>query len=264
MYLRLAFSTAIHFDPDILVIDEVLAVGDARFQAKCFERLDAFRRAGKAFVLVSHALDQIKALCDEVLVLEEGQVAMQGEPEAAISCYDDLMRQRTEKRAAQVWNGDAQPDLSAERGKRLGTHEATIDAIHLFDGQGRVTETFLTDADVDIVLEYSVKIPLSDMAITLGIYSEANVKVFETSFHSIRSALGNLSERGKLSCHLPKLPLLSGRYYIDVGLYPTDWNYVYDYHWHMHVLQLESPNGRPPGVSGVISVSPVWSIPAQA
>lgn len=71
MYLRLAFATAIHFDPDILIIDEVLAVGDTRFQQKCLERLAAFRVEGKTFVLTSHDSTQISSLCDEVLVLEE-------------------------------------------------------------------------------------------------------------------------------------------------------------------------------------------------
>jgi lipopolysaccharide transport system ATP-binding protein len=136
MYLRLAFSTAIHFDPDVLMIDEVLAVGDSRFQQKCLDRLNVFRKAGKTLVFVSHDTDLIQSLCDEVMVLEEGRVAAQGDPKNAIRCYHDLMRQRTEKRAAQIWNGEAQPSPTVERGKRLGTHEATIDAVHLCDEQG--------------------------------------------------------------------------------------------------------------------------------
>jgi len=71
MFLRLAFSTAIHFDPDVIMIDEVLAVGDARFQQKCIDRLQVFRKAGKTLVLVSHDTEQIRRLCDEVLVMEE-------------------------------------------------------------------------------------------------------------------------------------------------------------------------------------------------
>jgi lipopolysaccharide transport system ATP-binding protein len=80
MYSRLAFSTAINFDPDFLVIDEVLTVGDARFQAKCLERLNAFRKAGKGFVLVSHDLDQTKP-CDEVCP-RRGKMVIHGNPES--------------------------------------------------------------------------------------------------------------------------------------------------------------------------------------
>jgi lipopolysaccharide transport system ATP-binding protein len=100
MYLRLAFSAAIHFDPDVLLVDEVLAVGDARFQQKCIDRLQTFRKAGKTLVLVSHNTDQIRNLCDEVLVFEEGRLVIQSEPQSAIECYNALIRQRTERRAA--------------------------------------------------------------------------------------------------------------------------------------------------------------------
>ena len=97
MYLRLAFSTAIHFDPDILMVDEVLAVGDSRFQQKCMDRLGTFRKLKKTLILVSHNMDQVRSLCDEALVLEEGRVVTQSAPEKAIACFNDLMRRRSER-----------------------------------------------------------------------------------------------------------------------------------------------------------------------
>lgn len=259
MYLRLAFSAAIHFDPDVLIIDEVLAVGDARFQQKCIDRFHAFRKAGKTLVLVTHNTDQIRGLCDEVLVLEEGRVVAQGEPKSAVECYNDLMRQRSERRAAQL-SGVGVRDLAVERGSRIGTQEATISSVQILDGQGKPTDTLQTGDNLTVTLEYSLAKSLPDMAVTLGIFNETNVKCFETVVPSIRSTLSLRNGNGKVHCYLPKLPLLAGRYYIDVGLYPVGWNYVYDYHWHMHVLHVESFNGIPPGISGVISVSPVWSI----
>src|SRR5262245_24306745 len=84
MYLRLAFAVAMHFDPEVLILDEVLAVGDARFQQKCLERLTMFRKAGKTLVLTSHDMTQIETLCDEVLVLEEGRIVMRGNPASAV------------------------------------------------------------------------------------------------------------------------------------------------------------------------------------
>ena len=99
MYVRLAFATALQFDPDILVIDEILAVGDTRFQQKCLKRMETFRSAGKTLILTSHVPDQVHSLCDEVLVLDEGQFVMQGDPASALRYYDDLMRQRTERRS---------------------------------------------------------------------------------------------------------------------------------------------------------------------
>ncbi len=259
MHSRLAFSAAINFEPDFLVIDEILAVGDARFQAKCLERLKSFRRSGKGFILVSHDLEQVKALCDEVMVLEEGRLIMHGDPDAAINCYYDLMRQRTERRARLL--GDGIPrDLPLEQGSRLGTQEATISAVQMFDGQGRPTDMLQSGDNFTVVLEYSLSKPLSDMAVIVAIYNETDLKCLETAIPSMRTAFGPLKEKGTLSCLLPKLPLLSGRYYVVVGLYPPDWSYFYDYHWQMHGLNVLIEDGIPPGLSGVVSVKPVWAL----
>jgi ABC-type polysaccharide/polyol phosphate transport system ATPase subunit len=87
MYMRLAFSVATEIDPDILVIDEILAVGDAPFQDKCFDRLARFRESGKTILLVSHSLDQIEKICDRCLVMDRGRLAFDGNPADAIAVY---------------------------------------------------------------------------------------------------------------------------------------------------------------------------------
>ncbi|MBE7443821.1 MAG: ABC transporter ATP-binding protein [Planctomycetia bacterium] len=259
MYLRLAFATAVHFDPDVLVIDEVLAVGDSRFQQKCIERLAAFRTAGKTSIMTSHDADQIRSLCDEVLVLEEGRVVMAGDPKSAIQCYNDLMRQRTEKRAAQLSGGAAQPNLKVEHGSRMGTLEAEISAVHLCDSQGRAIDTLSNADSLTIKLEYNLTKHLPDIALIAGIYNDTNVKCFETAIPSARATFGPIAQHGIFICHLPELPLLPGLYYVNVGLYPIDWNYTYDYHWQMHVLHITSKNRTLSGDSGVVSLRPVWS-----
>jgi ABC-type polysaccharide/polyol phosphate transport system ATPase subunit len=264
MYLRLAFSTAMSFDPDVLIIDEVLAVGDQRFKKKCIERLDAFRASGKTLILTSHDSEQITSLCDEVIVLEEGRVVIQGDPKSAIDCYNDLMRQRTEKRAAQLSNGAAtQPNLIVEHGSRMGTQEATIYALKTYDRQGQATDCFNSGDSLTIEIEYKLTKPLSDFALMLGIYSEANVRCYETYINSFSATFGSLAEHGRFSCHLPELPLLPGRYFIDIVLHPMDWSYVYDYHWQMHPLNIMNTNGIPTESSGVVLLRPVWSVLMQ-
>lgn len=259
MYLRLAFAAAVHFDPDVLVIDEVLAVGDSRFQQKCLDRLATFRGADKTSIITSHDSAQIRYLCDEVLVLEEGRVAMIGDPESAIQCYNDLMRQRTEKRAAQLSGGVIKQDLVVDHGSRKGTLEAEICAVNLYNTQGEITNTLDSGDGLTIELEYNLTKPLSDFALALGIFTETNIKCFESCIPSVITVFGSLSKQGRLSCRLSALPLLPGRYYINAGLYPTDWNYVYDYHWQMHPLNVLSKNEGYSGVSGVISLHPAWS-----
>ncbi|HTU47528.1 MAG TPA: ABC transporter ATP-binding protein [Bryobacteraceae bacterium] len=87
MYTRLAFAVATEVDPDILVIDEILAVGDLPFQNKCFERLKRFRAGGKTILLVTHSMEQVSKLCDRAIFLEKGQILFDGEPQQAVDLY---------------------------------------------------------------------------------------------------------------------------------------------------------------------------------
>ena len=259
MYLRLAFSTAILFDPDFLVIDEVLAVGDSRFQQKCLDRLHEFRINGKSIILVSHSMEQVAALCDEVLVLEEGRVAIHTDPQTAINHYHDLMRQRTErKRQDLIITQKIPPAISANQ-NRSGTGEATIESVNLYTPQKEPLDIVVDGQGVIIELSYSAMDVLSDMALTLGIYSSANVQCFETSVSSVKSLLGSFPRQGSLYCHLKALPLFPGRYYINVGLFPPDWDYIYDYHWQMHTIDIRPRENMSSEVAGIVSIDFSWS-----
>jgi lipopolysaccharide transport system ATP-binding protein len=259
MYLRLAFATITHFDPDFLLIDEILAVGDSRFQQKCLDRLKSFRKAGKSMLIVSHDLDQIRASCDEVLVLEEGRTLMRGEPESAIRSYFDVMRKRTEKRQAQIGVAP-QPIAPVQQGNRFGTQEATITAVRLFDGEERMTDHIYSGSPLTVELEYLRMDTVADMACLVSIFSENYTKCFETFIPSVHSALGKLPERGSIRCHLPEVPLVPARYYLAVGLFPTDWSFAYDQHEWMHTLHVMNESGIQADVAGVLMVRPDWSV----
>jgi lipopolysaccharide transport system ATP-binding protein len=263
MYVRLAFATAMQFDPDILVIDEVLTVGDSRFQQKCLKRMDTFRAAGKTLILTSHVPDQIRSLCDEVLVLEDGQIVMHGDPASAMRHYDDLMRQRTERRAADLpgYVPAVLPQLG--QGHRQGTQEASITTVALSNGRREPADRIRCGEGLHVDLGYTLAQPLDDMIASLTIINEAHVKCFESIIPSLSAAFGPLAPQGCLRCYLPELPLLPGRYYVNVGLYPSGWGYIYDYHWQMHALDI-GDQGRPQSnVSGVLSLQPIWSTPAH-
>lgn len=259
MYLRLAFAAAVHFDPAILVIDEVLAVGDARFQQKCFARIMAFREAGKTLVLTSHIPEQIKSLCDDVLVLDEGRVVMRGSPTDALRCYDDLMLQRTEQRARGLRAQSADGPTPTGGGVRQGTQEGAIETVRLHDLAGRAVATIVSGDGLEVELGLRLPAAGADFALGLGVYSEAHEKCFEILVESGAAKFGPLAERATVRCVLPALPLLPARYAIIVGLYPPDCDHIWDYHWQMHkVLVLGE---RPPGqVSGVLDVHPRWHV----
>jgi lipopolysaccharide transport system ATP-binding protein len=260
MYLRLAFATAMQLNPAALVIDEILAVGDARFQQKCTQRLEMFRAMGKTLILTSHSIEQIRNLCDEVLVLEAGRVVMQSDPEQAIACYIDLMRQRTERRAAQ-FNVDrtAQVVTTPATGHRQGTQEASISRVSLFNTEGAPISHLLTGSGLTIEVAYELTQPLPDMTLLLGIYTDTGVKCFETSIASLRAAFGPLSMAGQFRCQLPALPLQPGRYFINVGLYPPDWAYLYDYHWQMHDFEIVHVDDVRSESTGMLALQPTWT-----
>lgn len=261
MYVRLAFSSAIQMDYDILVIDEILAVGDSRFQKKCIEQLTTFRKSGKTLILTSHDLDQIKHLCDEVLVLEDGRLAMQGDPENAIQCYHDLMRKRTERRASMISGGHSR-QTRVEQGDRLGTMEATVERVSLLDVAGKPLESIETGEPLTIDLDYRLTPPVRNIAILLGIYTETNIKCFEVSIPSAIDAFGKLPDKGCLRCNLTSLPLRAGHYYLNLGFYPADWSYIYDYHWQMHSLYVTSSEGGGASqyFSGPVAMKPLWTL----
>jgi lipopolysaccharide transport system ATP-binding protein len=258
MYLRLAFAAALEFDPAILVIDEVLSVGDERFQQKCLDRIATFRAKGKTLIITSHSAGQIQSLCDEVLVLEDGHAVMQGDPKGALSCYHDLMRKRTDRRAAYLSGTITQP-LQVQIGNRQGTQEASISAVRIYDKEGRVTGSVRSGDPIAIELDYCLLEPIKDLALSLGVFSDIHVKCFEANIPSVNNVLGKLATRGQIRCELKALPLLAGSYFINVGFFPTDWSFVYDYHWGMHPFQIIHEKTLDVQASGVMSVDMSWS-----
>jgi len=99
MYMRLAFSVAIEVDPDILIIDEILGVGDAGFQQKCFDRIQRFRDAGKTILLVSHAMDNMRKFCSRLLLIDNGAIVEDGLPDHVVDRYEELIGQRASTQA---------------------------------------------------------------------------------------------------------------------------------------------------------------------
>ncbi len=261
MYFRLAFSSAINCDPDILIIDEVLAVGDVSFQQKCINKLSSFRKKGKTLILTSHDTDQIQKICDVVIVLEEGNLVMQGKPENAIQFYYKLMNQRNQKRASLIYGEEKLPNLETDSGARLGTQEASINSIQFYNSRQNLTTSIQSGDSLTIELKCSITRPIPDFALVVGIYNELDVKCFETIIPSVKTFFGSLDKSSCIICHISELPLLEGCYYINVGIYPNNWDFIYDYHFQMHPLYITSRNGRNlQGISGIVSLNPKWSV----
>jgi lipopolysaccharide transport system ATP-binding protein len=248
MYLRLAFAAAVEFDPAVLVIDEVLAVGDERFQKKCMERIARFRNERKTLIVTSHDAEQIKALCDEVLVLDEGRVMIQSDPHTALATYHDLMRQRTEKRAVHISVVSPSSLVPVTQGSREGTQECSISAVRVYDNSGQLTESVETGSPLAVEVDLRTGDHISDMACTVGIFSDSHAKCWEVAIPSLRAVHDAINDKHSLRLEIASLPLVPGRYFLNLGLYPLDWSYLYDRHWQMYPLHITGTRTSSPGV----------------
>jgi lipopolysaccharide transport system ATP-binding protein len=207
MGLRLGFAVAAYLEPDILVVDEVLAVGDAEFQKKCLGRMTDIAGEGRTVLFVSHNMAAISSLCQSAFLLNQGQIIYKGTSSEAISYY------------IQNSQNIVQQDLS-DRIDRTGTQSTRVEVIHFRSSQGIITDTVLSGEDVEIELHYASthKNLLNKVKVNLVFVSEIGVRLFCCHSDVINSSIGNLDSSGKLICNIPKLPLIPGRYSLDFAL----------------------------------------------
>jgi lipopolysaccharide transport system ATP-binding protein len=152
MYLRLGFSIAAHLDPDILLLDEVLAVGDAAFQAKCIQRISQLRKEGTTIVFVSHNLGAVESLCDRTLLIKEGQIYKSGSTHEVISAYEDLLLRLSPKRRAALAESSTASD-------------AEIVSLKVFDSDGHHTTIVATGDAMSIRVELMVHRRIEDAVV---------------------------------------------------------------------------------------------------
>jgi ABC-type polysaccharide/polyol phosphate transport system ATPase subunit len=159
MYLRLGFAIAAHLEADILLLDEVLAVGDANFQAKCINRVTELKAAGKTIVFVSHNLSAVESLCDRAVLLDHGHVVTSGPPKSVIAEYEQLRL--------------ALPPTETANGAHSinGSAAATINSVSFLDTAGQKTMTFSTGKPFRMTIEYLVHSNLEDVIMEVYFYS---------------------------------------------------------------------------------------------
>lgn len=199
MYVRLAFAVAVHVDPDLLLVDEVLAVGDEPFQRKCMEKISQFQNEGRTIILVSHSAEQVGTLCDRVIVLDSGKVQHDGDPSEGIR----ILRNGYEtERLSTLEN----PDGSR---RKLAYEIATCDV-----------ETTFTDNDAVLLtahLSVDVNEPTGDWGVGFSIETPLGLRLYNmTTFASLK--LPNTIGRHDLEFQIPDVRLGPGKYFVNIGL----------------------------------------------
>ena len=256
MQMRLAFAIAAHIDPDVLLIDEVLAVGDLAFQRKCLERIARFRADGCTILLVSHDADQVQKLCDEVLWLRQGQIVAHGEPEIVVGQYVAEMADQTRRRTPPVT-----PTLRTSSGtalqinkNRFGSLEMEITAVRLLDAQGADVSEIASGQPLQVAITYQAPTPILMPIVGLTISREDGFVCYDTHTEAAGIKLGERQGEGHISLILDRLDLIQGAYFVDVGIYEANWSHAYDYHWHAYPLLVTTGLGD----KGVLAPPSSW------
>ena len=261
MYMRLGFAVAIHVDPDVLLVDEVLAVGDEGFTHKCLDKFGEFKRRGKTILLVTHSLNLVERFCDEALWLDSGKVRGSGDPKRVVGAYlTDVGRSeekeltRTEARAQEGALHDADPQITVEGPQstaaivedmtrtdegRWGSREIEITGVTFKTAQGEVSHIFQSGDPMSIHLGVRVHQVSTDFVFGIGIYSAEGVNCYGTNTHLEEFTPQEARGEGEVTFDIDSLDLVEGTYKIDVAVHQRD-GYPYDYHRLLYTFRVKS------------------------
>ncbi|MGH2671748.1 MAG: ABC transporter ATP-binding protein, partial [Actinomycetota bacterium] len=211
MLVRLGFAVAVHVEPDVLLIDEVLAVGDEAFQAKCIERVRRFQREGRTIVLVTHALDTVREICDRAAMLHHGRVHALGAP-------DDVVREMR-----YVLLGVTDPGFVPEE----GTREAEIAEVHVIRASGASDGPVLRGDPLTIQVDVRTNVPVADLDVDFAVHDGAtNHPVLEARTSRAGIDLGPDGKR-RVRFRIEEFPYDAGKYWVTVGLSSRKTGHLY-------------------------------------
>jgi len=206
MQLRLAFSVAAHLEPEILIVDEVLAVGDLAFQQKCLRRMESASREGRTVLFISHNLASVRTLCDRAIMLADGRIAAEGATHEVIDAY--------------VGGIESEQHLSLRERERRGKTSGRLRFTDIwFERNGKPVDSLVTGEDQDIVLSYEspdgLPVRGANFGMTIATSSEG-VPMLNLYSETTGALFERLPGSGHVRCHLPRLPLPAGQYFLNV------------------------------------------------
>jgi ABC-type polysaccharide/polyol phosphate transport system ATPase subunit len=222
MVVRLGFSIAANVEPEILLIDEVLAVGDAEFQQRCYEKIERFRQDGRTIVLVSHGLSQIEQMCDTVAWLEKSHLKELGSSFEVVQKYNGASHHAIQRE-----------ESDEEIGDRWGTGEATITKVELIKS-GAAASLFTTNEDMKIRVHYDAPTGINDAVVGIRITHLHGMNVWGTNTKRKGTSIPRLEGKGFVDLDIPQLRLLEGTYDLTIALSDTAEVNAFD-HWEKRV-----------------------------
>jgi ABC-2 type transport system ATP-binding protein len=229
MYIRLGFAVAIHMDPEILLVDEVLAVGDESFQDKCLSRIRQFQNEGRTIVLVTHAIDLVREMCTEAAVLHRGVLEARGRPSEVARTYRALL--------------SAAHDRSREENEATGTAE--IRGITLMTAEGESVNEFDCGQAMVVEVELFAKDPIDDPVFNINIHDNSGQHIFGTNTDWRWLRIDLEPGPARLRIEFPMLPMREGRFTLTVGMHSRDGETIYAWSDRRTPFQVHSTSDEP-------------------
>jgi lipopolysaccharide transport system ATP-binding protein len=238
MKLRLSFGVVAQLKPGLLLLDEVIAVGDLRFQEKCMTRIADLRSSGTSLLFASHDLDQVAEQCDRVLWLSEGELRTVGDADEVVEEYREAMHSETYDRTPEPDGESTGEGGLVLRANRFGSQEVTIEDVRLHgsvssdtvEQDGSLTVGFRLRRDGPAVTSPVVGVSIHRV--------EGDVACCEASTDMDDIVVGDIRGEVHIDFRWDDIELIPGEYVLDIGVYESDWKYAYDYHWHTYPLKV--------------------------
>jgi ABC-2 type transport system ATP-binding protein len=250
MYIRLGFAVAVNVDPDILLVDEVLSVGDESFQRKCLERVKRFQREGRTILFVTHAPDLIRRICDRGIVLDHGEMIADTLPGQAVRTFRETLQRSglaeptvEAVEAAAEAAGTADPETT--HGRKMAasaTHQVKITNVtieHPGTLDGRTS--LLPDEAMTIRVGYRANKPTDDLLFGIAIHDEEGNTIFGTNSKIDGVAVPVADGDGQVTFDFDHIPLLDGTYLVTLAIQSTDEGTVYDWSDQQYQFSVMNP-----------------------
>ncbi len=255
MFARLAFAVSIHLEPEVLLVDEVLAVGDQNFQQKCLDRIAELRKQGVTICVVTHALETARRLCSRALWFDHGRLRADGSAEAVIREYIDEAVAQDARRLAE---GLGPLTLGGEQ--RWGNRKIEIYRVRLTDAAGEPNVIFRTGAPLVVHLDYRPHGQLPPPVFGIAIHRNDGLHITGPNTAFSRVKLPPVEREGSIAYTISYLPLLEGLYHVTAAVVNEDDSETYDYHDRAYPFRVVNHGSDMQEMYGVMTVCGAWDL----
>ncbi|MDM8518469.1 ABC transporter ATP-binding protein [Anaerolineales bacterium HSG6] len=261
MYVRLGFAVAIYTEPEILIVDEVLAVGDVAFQRKCMDQINALKRRGVTIILVTHAMGSVEDMCQRAVWLDKGRIREIGPSESIVRQYiwDSYEQNPAGSSVAtdHVDDEDDDEDENKESPKRWGSGEVTIEQVQLLGADNQPRDYYKTGESMTLAMHYQAKERIEKPVFGIAIHRSDGTHVTGPNTKFAKYKISHIEGNGVVYFTVPALSLLEGTYYVTVVVCDDKTEQMFDYHDQLYPFQMVPWKDEP---YGLLTLNGNWKI----